>query len=75
MSYTPIRQCSLKSDGRDIYRSLEKMMQHSFYKQGEKRNIYLHPHSFDKLWETLSGRDKQYYKTRIPFFGHDIVRI
>lgn len=51
------------------------MLKHSFYRAGEKRNIYLKGSQFYLLWETLSDTDKKYYRLRIPFFGHDIVRI
>ena len=74
VSYTPINQANLKKEGREVYSYLSKLLYHSFYRSGEKRNIYLKRYQFDLLFDTLSAHEKKYYKTKIPFFGHEIVR-
>lgn len=74
VNYTPINQINLNREGREIYSYLSKLLCHSFYRNGEKRNIYLKWKQFDLLWGTLSAHEKKYYKTSIPFLGHFIVR-
>lgn len=74
MYYTPINQLNLKKEGKELYSYLKNLLNHSFYKEGEKRNIYVRGGQFEILWDTLSPHEKKYYKTKIPFFGHDIVR-
>lgn len=74
MYYTPINQFNLKREGKELYSYLKNLLNHSFYKQEEKRNIYVRGAQFEMLWETLSAHDKKYYKSKIPFFGHHIMR-
>lgn len=74
MSYTPINQFNLKGKGKELYSYLNRLLSHSFYQTSEKRNIYVRSNQFEMLWDTLSAYEKKYYKNKIPFFGHDIVR-